>query len=348
VVENNYIHDCSLNGITLWGSPSDNTQTVTKNCVIRNNRLYRNEMVGIDVAGRDHLIEGNEVWGTVQCHPNVVAVEGPGCPNYSAVGGLDADGMRFFGSGHIFRKNYIHDIKFGAPENINPHIDCFQTWSGTYNEAASNILFEQNRCIIPVFQNMNEAGNGFMLAEASYLTIKNNIIKTYGGVNTGNPGNHHLTFLNNNWITDPAILGGCSPGTNCWPGGIGLQNTPYCTIKNNIFYDHHWAPIYIAGTSSTGLDRDYNLAYRSDGVMPAGTPQAHEKWGVDPKFVNTRIDDYHLQPISPAIDQGTTISSVSNDYDGVSRPQGAAFDIGAYEWTPLDKPSPPRNLRVAP
>ena len=35
------------------------------------------------------------------------------------------------------------------------------------------------------------------------------------------------------------------------------------------------------------------------------------------------------------IDQGTDVSGVlSEDYAGVSRPQGAGFDIGPYEFTP--------------
>ena len=37
---------------------------------------------------------------------------------------------------------------------------------------------------------------------------------------------------------------------------------------------------------------------------------------------------------SPAIDAGMN-TGVATDYDGTARPQGAAYDIGAYEYTPL-------------
>ncbi|NTV23658.1 MAG: DUF1565 domain-containing protein, partial [Nanoarchaeota archaeon] len=73
VIENNYIHDASLIGIFIYGTPSE--ATLSHDNVIRNNRLYRNQDTGINLAGRDNLIIGNEIWDTVQCHPLVMAVE---------------------------------------------------------------------------------------------------------------------------------------------------------------------------------------------------------------------------------------------------------------------------------
>ncbi len=55
IVENNYIHDASLNGIDVPGSSN----------TIRNNRLYFNENIGINVYGTNNLIEGNDVNRTV-------------------------------------------------------------------------------------------------------------------------------------------------------------------------------------------------------------------------------------------------------------------------------------------
>ncbi len=56
-----------------------------------------------------------------------------------------------------------------------------------------------------------------------------------------------------------------------------------------------------------------------------------------------------LQATSPAIDAGTSLSSVTNDQRGASRPQRLAYDIGAYEVladtiivpTPPTNPAPP-------
>lgn len=59
-------------------------------------------------------------------------------------------------------------------------------------------------------------------------------------------------------------------------------------------------------------------------------------------FVNAESHDYHLAARSPAVDAGTTIDEVATDRAGVSRPQGRAYDIGAYEWCALACSSPPR------
>jgi hypothetical protein len=41
-----------------------------------------------------------------------------------------------------------------------------------------------------------------------------------------------------------------------------------------------------------------------------------------------------LRQASPAIDAGESLSEVTNDYDGNHRPQGAGYDIGAFERRP--------------
>src|SRR5262249_53710338 len=48
-------------------------------------------------------------------------------------------------------------------------------------------------------------------------------------------------------------------------------------------------------------------------------------------FVNAAGNDYHLSATSPAIDTGTATSAPATDFDGNPRPQGAGYDIGAYE-----------------
>ncbi|MBN1676270.1 MAG: right-handed parallel beta-helix repeat-containing protein [Kiritimatiellae bacterium] len=52
----------------------------------------------------------------------------------------------------------------------------------------------------------------------------------------------------------------------------------------------------------------------------------------DPLFVNREAADYHLTAGSPAVDAGVAVARVTVDKDGIARPQGAAPDIGAYEF----------------
>jgi hypothetical protein len=55
---------------------------------------------------------------------------------------------------------------------------------------------------------------------------------------------------------------------------------------------------------------------------------------MDARLVDEASLDCHLLPDSPAVDTGTTLDSFSIDKDGIPRPQGAAWDIGAYEYNP--------------
>lgn len=51
----------------------------------------------------------------------------------------------------------------------------------------------------------------------------------------------------------------------------------------------------------------------------------------DPLFVDVAQNDLRLQAGSPCIDTGTAINAPDLDIEGTIRPQGAGFDMGAYE-----------------
>jgi hypothetical protein len=48
-------------------------------------------------------------------------------------------------------------------------------------------------------------------------------------------------------------------------------------------------------------------------------------------FIAPSVADYRLTPGSPAIDTGLALSGVTHDLEVQPRPQGAAYDMGAYE-----------------
>lgn len=327
VIEDNYIYYAARGGILLNGLGEK--RLITTNCVVRNNRLERNHGLGIEIQGRDHLIEGNEVWATIQHHPDY-------SPTWA-----DADGMHFHGSGHRIVRNYIHDIRYADPENVDPHIDCFQTFESSDKEAASNILFEGNICIALESQGIRESGYGFMLQDAMDITIRNNIIQAFGGINTGAGGNQNLFIVNNLFANDLEL-----PLTHS-PVGVSLQNCPNSAVMNNIFYEQKAYGLFIEGSSFTGLEAGWNLHYRSDGESPWGEPYPGDLWQVDPLFVNPTSRDFHLQSGSPAIDAGETISNLTTDFEGSLRPQGDGYDIGPYEHTAGQQvPTQPEGLSI--
>ena len=80
-----------------------------------------------------------------------------------------------------------------------------------------------------------------------------------------------------------------------------------------------WESNDVYGSGSSDY-QGYSDATGSDGNL-----------SVDPLYVGD--PDWSLQSKSPVIDQGTDLSSYgfSDDYDGIARPAGSRWDMGAYE-----------------
>lgn len=314
ILDNNHVHDATRGGIILFVMPGEEEKT--HDCEVTNNRLYRNAFAGLEVHGRSHLVAGNEIWGTIQIHP-----KWSNPPNWA-----DADGIRFHGVGHVFRKNYIHAILYGIPENPTPHIDCFQTFAdGSYHEAASHIVFEQNLCENMQAQSPLEAGKAFMIEDASGLIIRNNILRAFRVIQAIDSSNLQIV---NNTMTNRLDL-----PVEYSPVMITATNTQGLLIQNNIFFEPVLHVFYFSDDSA-GIEPNigYNNTYRSDGMNVYGEPYPHDLWNINPGFVDAASGNFHLSPDSPLIDAGTNLTMVASDYDGDARPQGGQFDIGMDEW----------------
>ena len=109
--------------------------------------------------------------------------------------------------------------------------------------------------------------------------------------------------------------------------------------------------VSIDSVSETGTQIGYNAVYSTSG-KPGGSPYPNDVWQKDPQFIDVTNNDFHLRSISPLIDAGINLTKVMNDCDGVSRPKGPRFDIGAFEFaetnqqiTTTAKP-PPMAVRL--
>jgi parallel beta-helix repeat protein len=235
--------------------------------------------------------------------------------------------------GHEFINLTIH----GGPSNSD-------AWHGLYL-GQPNILVQG--CNIFDF-----TGDG--------IQLYNGYGQTYGGVIVRNNWVHdaRTTFINarhngilagsgaagaylyNNVVYNVAGAGGSNYGIFVYEGSSSVQ------IHNNTVYNSSQIGIFIYNSVPNTSVRN-NISYRNGTDYldtGTGTTLTNNLFGVNPTFVNPGVGNFQLQAGSPAIDAGMTISTVPNDIIGMPRPQGRAYDIGAYEFG--GGPPAPTGVRI--
>jgi hypothetical protein len=88
-----------------------------------------------------------------------------------------------------------------------------------------------------------------------------------------------------------------------------------------------------------GKYRWNGVAYNSLGEWQAASGQANN---IDlvPGFTEPDSENLHLVSGSDCINAGTANNASAEDYDGISRPQGGGFDIGAFEFVDVTVTEP--------
>lgn len=118
-------------------------------------------------------------------------------------------------------------------------------------------------------------------------------------------------------------------------------------VENNILYtpDANHGSVLIASTGVPGFESDYNVVVNVFSDNNDSSTISLASWqanGYDlhsiiatptQLFVNPAKANFQLKTGSPAIDAGTTLSAVTTDILGVSRPAGG-YDIGCYQTLP--------------
>ena len=85
-------------------------------------------------------------------------------------------------------------------------------------------------------------------------------------------------------------------------------------------------------TSNVTVENNLTLGGTAVDNVATGMTLSNNVNNTDPLLVNASALDFHLRAASPAIGAGISLSYVTNDFDGVSRPQGAPYAIGAYQF----------------
>jgi predicted outer membrane repeat protein len=157
------------------------------------------------------------------------------------------------------------------------------------------------------------------------------------------------TMVMVNSVIAENILGG---GGDAFGAGLYANNST-AEVTNCTFYensadalDEDGGAIYVVGgynylvtntilwgnlpnqiAASTGAGYSLTFSNNQDG---AGNP-VDSNIDDNPGFVGGSPYDLHLQPTSPCIDAGTMNGAPSHDLEGVDRPVGEGYDMGAYE-----------------
>ncbi|HJZ47165.1 MAG TPA: choice-of-anchor Q domain-containing protein [Roseiflexaceae bacterium] len=173
------------------------------------------------------------------------------------------------------------------------------------------------------------ADNTFAYNLVMSSTPKANFLITEGASGGRGPVLRTKAYNNTVYLTDPSSI-----AINC-DGGCA---TNILTLKNNIV----WSEGKI-GYTDRPCDEGYNLFWRTDGkpgiFFPTPSNMSSTSHIANPQFVKPSVGggDFRLMAASPARDVGTALSVQSGfgiDLAGVTVPQGAGVDIGAYEYKP--------------
>ena len=180
----------------------------------------------------------------------------------------------------------------------------------------------------------NYIGDGGAIANGGVLRVTNS---TFSGntavMNGGAVASSSNAVLASSTITGNSANYGFGGGLFNDGGTLELQNS-IVTHSFTYFYDSQ----DVGGPITSG---DYNLIQETNGLAVPGT---HNILGLDPLLGSLKDNGgptrtHGLASISPALDAADAATSPATDQRGTARPDGAGYDIGAFEGAlPLNHP----------
>jgi hypothetical protein len=211
-------------------------------------------------------------------------------------------------------------------DNFRNGINCGNNESSTDVEIYNNDIYN------------NDNWGIWAASDSTDWTVYNNLIynncqnpPSYGAAGIQMSGSGHQIYHN-------VIYNNTIPSTAKYPNAANMGYGGTATFKNNIVYNNATQRLGNIYSTSTGtIDNNY--------VYPTsrGLTGTNAITVSDPKLTDPANGDFTLQSDSPLIDTGVTLALVTDDFAGTARPQGSAYDIGAYEFYTAEDTTPPET-----
>jgi len=190
----------------------------------------------------------------------------------------------------------------------------------------------------------DHGGHGIALTRGASGSVEGNVVRRNAiGVSTSEVGGPVR-------IVDNVVAFNASAGVKAFFGGApdilhntavgnGFRSTPggggsgiavgsdHGTVHNNVVVSNNGG----LGIMVSGPTASHNLVWGNAVDYPRGGPGPGDL-ALDPLFADAAGGDFRLRAGSPAVDAGTSAHSTAADLEGRARPQGAAPDLGAFEY----------------
>jgi hypothetical protein len=137
------------------------------------------------------------------------------------------------------------------------------------------------------------------------------------------------------------LRGGGKTGPGAW---VTVTNAVVHSVRTAYRYEDDIQKLYIRNnTVGRDVTRTFQAAASNAeglqvqnllmlGSRPREAAGPSNLIAAEPWFVDASRHDYRLAGDVPAVDAGVTLPEVPVDRDGVKRPAGRGYDVGAYEW----------------
>ncbi|HEU0030603.1 MAG TPA: choice-of-anchor Q domain-containing protein [Kofleriaceae bacterium] len=213
-------------------------------------------------------------------------------------------------------------------------------------DAMSNPIASGGPCTLTITRsrlNVRSSASLILAGSGADVSIDRSLLGGAGG--GGILSSAAIIRIKNSVISDQSATGGFS-GIAGVGGGVLIS---YSTIVNSNMTCGNGSAASCNGTLN-GVCLDNSIVFATTGTNVISSPSCSANHtllspqsiqvgstnllGVDPAFVSQGTGDFHLQAGSPALDKGDPTVVNPIDFDGTSRPQGAAADLGAFERVP--------------